>query len=99
MKITYSRILDKYSVLKPTIYLIQEKFFIQYIFNAMEPYKLQQGMTTKTINGIDITYDQSAIREFQKKLNAEIDMLILNIRGFGFDDEATSVQMYKRYKR
>jgi len=98
-KLTYSRMIDAFDNLKPSILALQERFFIQYLFSTLEPYKLQQGMTSKSLNGVDITFDQSAIRDYQHKLTDEISAFILNIQGFGFNNNMTSVQMDKRYKR
>lgn len=99
LEITYYRALDTYSQIKSSVVLLEELFFIQYLFMTLEPYKLQQGMTTKTINGVDITFDQNAIHEYQKKLQNQINALVLNIRGLGFDSDDTSVLLEKRYKR
>ena len=58
---------------------LEEKYMLLRLYEDLEPYKLQHGMTTKDINGLNITYDQAAIQEMKKALKLQIVNLKLKI--------------------
>ena len=99
VKISYCRVISKYTTLIPYINQLLDLYFIEYLFKTLDPYKLQQGMTTKTLNGVDITYDAEAISKYQKKLKSQITELIINLQGFGLDNDLNNIQFSKGYKR
>jgi len=95
---------DYYQIVRPftdalnDIRLLTELYFIRYLFETLSPYKLQQGMTEKTMNGQTIRFDQNAIKEYLKQNQKQITELTLNIKGIGAVDDLSSVQISKEYK-
>ena len=47
-------------------------YVLQYLFENLEPFKLQHDMSTKDINGISVTFDQQGIRDFQKQIDNKL---------------------------
>lgn len=76
LRFEYFRIAESYTKMKSSIKNLEELFVIQYLFNRLEPYKLQHGMTNKTLNGVTIEFNQAAIRDYlngiKKQINSEI---------------------------
>lgn len=98
IKISYYRGVMPYDNSKEDIRLLQELYFIEYLFMSLDPYKLQQGMTTKELNGVTITYDKAAIDAYRKQLRSQIGQLSMNIQGFGFENDNANVLFSKNYK-
>lgn len=80
-KITYYRGIDTYENLKEYVRKVEELFTIQRLFTILEPYKLQQGLPDKSLNGVSINFDRQGIQDFQLKLYHSIQKEIMNIRG------------------
>lgn len=107
LEIKYSRASKPYVKAYETISYLEELYILKHLFMNLEIYQLQRGMTSRSINGVDITFDKQAIDEFIATLQVWITNEILKIRPFtsldlnGFGDSssplARSIQINKGY--
>jgi len=67
------------SASKELIERVEEKYLLLLLFENLEPYKLQHGMSTKDINGLNVTFDQVAIENMRKSLKNQIVGLKLKL--------------------
>ena len=77
LRVEYKLGRKPFSEIKPFIDKLEEWYVIKYLFENLEPHKLQHGMTSKNINGIDVTYDAQGISDFQKKILNNITYYIM----------------------
>ena len=73
---------DSQANLQKYINKLEEWYVIKYLFENLDVYKLQHGMTTKDINGISIVYDQEGISTFQKKIIDNITYYLMKTKPF-----------------
>lgn len=93
LEFTYFKIAEPYSTIKKSINRLEELYVIQYLFNTLEPYKLQNGLTKKELNGVIIEFNQKAIEEYLNRINNEIIRELIKCKPW----ENESVQISKRY--
>lgn len=82
LRIEYKRGSDSQDNLQEYINKLEEWYVIKYLFENLDVYKLQHGMTNKDLNGVSITYDQQGITEFQKKIQNQISYYALKTKPF-----------------
>jgi len=80
LKLVYYQIYKKYADLKKKIRYIEELYVIEHLFKTLEIYKLQHGMTNKTLNGVTIEFNKQAIDDFLKQLKSWIGNEIMKVR-------------------
>ena len=106
MQIEYSRGAINPADADETISYLEELYTVYHLFNILEINKLQRGMLNKSINGVDITFDKTAVDDFKKQLKVWIQNEILKIKpftpcganGFGSTSPlAKSIQINKGY--
>jgi len=52
--------------------VLEEKYMLLHLFENLEPYKLQHGMSSKDINGLKVDFDQNAINTYRQSLKTQI---------------------------
>lgn len=80
VRITYNKIMDDYNKIKNSLLKLEELYVIQYLFEILEPYKLQRGITDKTIGNQTISFNQQAISDYQDKLRRQILSEMINLK-------------------
>lgn len=93
VKINYHKTTDKYDKIKYSLLKLEELYVMVYLFENLEPYKLQRGVTDKTIGNQTISFNQNAIRDYQKDLQRQITRETINIKPI----VNSSVQINKGY--
>jgi len=68
LRLEYSVGRKSYADLTSYIEKLEEWFVFKYLFQNLDIYKLQHGITSKDINGIAVVYDAQGISDFQKKI-------------------------------
>jgi len=82
LEVKYARGAKKYSEALLTIEYLEELFVLKQLFSTMEINKLHRGITSRSINGVDISFDKTAIDEFIKTLNIWIYNETLKLKPF-----------------
>jgi hypothetical protein len=82
LRVEYKIGSKSHAELKPFIDKLEEWYVFKYLFENLDIYKLQHGMTSKDINGVNVTYDLNGITEFQKKIQNQIAYYKLKILPF-----------------
>jgi len=59
---------------------LKELYFMLYLFENLDIYQLQRGITTKSLNGVDISYNKDAIEKLKKDIRNQIFKNILKTR-------------------
>ena len=76
LQLTYYKVIDTFANLKPNINYIEELYVIIYLFKNLPVYKLQRGLKSRTINDVNIDFDQegvsAAVKQFNNQLYNEI---------------------------
>lgn len=70
--VEYKQGSSKYDDLRSDIRKLEETYVLYYLFSVLEPYKLQQGMTEKTLNGVTLRYDKDSIDKLKRDLFSRI---------------------------
>jgi hypothetical protein len=86
LEISYSRGVVNPSQAEATIKYLEELYVIQHLFKILPVYKLQRGLTTLNINGVDITFDKNSIDDFLKQLSNWISNEIMKVKPFSVCD-------------
>jgi len=81
LSIQYKYMIEDFSKLDLLVKEIEELYVIIYLFRTLSPFKLQQGMTTKQINGIDIVFDKQSVDEYINETEDDISIKSINIKG------------------
>jgi len=82
LDVKYARADKKYSDAILTIDYLEELFVLKQLFSTMEINKLHRGITSRSINGVDISFDKTAIDEFIKTLDIWIYNETLKLKPF-----------------
>ena len=77
LRVEYKRGNKEHTEIAEYIDKLEEWYIIKYLFENLDVYKLQHGMTSKNINGIDVTFDTQGITDFQKKIQQHISYYIM----------------------
>ena len=93
VRISYHRAVESHEKAIENIKRVEELYVIYHLFDILEPYKLQKGLPSRTINGVSIDFDRDGVDLFKKKLFMEINNEIMKFRPF----KARSVLMNKGY--
>lgn len=80
VRINYKRADESYSDAIENIRRVEELYTLYHIFDKLEPYKLQRGLPSRSINGVTIDFDQDGIDRYKKKLFSEILNEIMKFR-------------------
>ncbi len=84
LMVKYYRGIDTFSNLNQDIMYLEEMFVLLHLFSILSPYKLQYGITRRSINGVKVEFNFEAIQEFKSKLNIDINQVKLRIRGLTY---------------
>lgn len=79
LQVAYYRVSDKYSKVKKYIDRIRDYYIFIYLFENLEIYKLQEGLSSKSINGVNIDFDKQSINEIISKFYRNIAIEKTNI--------------------
>ena len=93
MQVTYYKGLYKFSEIYLDVKQVEEWYTLYHIFQILPIYKLQQGLPSRSINGVDIVFDQDGIDKLRKMIFTWIQTGIVNIKGF----DIGTVVINKRY--
>ena len=72
LELKYSKSDKPLDEIKTRIERLEEYLVIYYLFTTLSVYKLQEGMTSKNLMGVDISFDKNSIDEFIKQLRNKI---------------------------
>ena len=79
LQVKYYRISKKYEDALPVIDRIRDYYIFIYLFENLEIYKLQEGLSSKSINGVTIDFDKQSINEIISKFYRNIIVEKTNI--------------------
>ena len=82
LKIEYCRASKPYNMVKQDIMLLEEYYVLYRLFDVLEPHKLQHGMTSKSLNGVNIDFNQESVTQIMTKLKTKIQNQKLKIYPF-----------------
>jgi len=93
LKISYYRGAKTYSDIIENIRLLEEYYTIYYLFSNLPIYKLQRGLSSRTINGITVDFDQQGVKDVLEQLQRMINREIIQVKPF----KSQSVLISKEY--
>jgi len=105
LRVEYYNARRPYDKSTNTLDVLEEKYMLLHLFENLEPYKLQHGMSSKDINGLKIDFDQNAISTYRASLKTQIASRRLRVVPFskskynnaGKGGIMKSVQLSKMY--
>ncbi len=71
-----------YEEIKPDVELLEEYYTLYRLFDILEPYKLQHGMSSKELNGVTLSFDQAGIEKVKQTLIYNIQTQKMKILPF-----------------
>jgi len=86
LQVTYYRLLEEWSKAVDTVKRIESLYVVYYLFENLDVYKLQRGITTRSINGINIAYDKQSMDIFKTQLYNQIYNEIMLIKPFELEN-------------
>lgn len=82
IQLIYYRASRPWPEIKSDFLLLEERLLIWRLFDTLEVYKLQHGLTNKSLNGVSLDFNQQGIREYKQQLMNDIQNLRLKILPF-----------------